>query len=420
MVHTKNRFIRDDFALVHGELTETRRKNETAALVDQVPVYWHKAKDFSIHDEDGNKWIDMTAGIFATNSGHANEKIKQAIQKQLDDDLLFAYQYEHKIRNQFVSKLVDMSPSYLEKAIILNTGSEATDICYKLMKIWAKKNNKKYIICFNGSYHGRGLGSALMCGSKTASDWSNVVDDDVVFLDFPYNEDDKFDSSLLPPKEEIAAFFLETYQGWGACMYPTEYIKELYHFARNVGALVCFDEVQAGFYRMEELYGYMTYGDFIEPDLISLGKGISSSLPVSAALGKKEIIDIDSTANLNGTHAGNTLCCAAALANLEFLTDESFQNTLPAKVECFERRSKKLMNYESVSKINCRGMVTGIIFKNTKTANKVVNNCILNGVLPVCTFRESIKLGPPLTITVDAIEEAFDVIEAAIEAAIEQ
>lgn len=420
MVHTKNRFIRDDFALVHGELTETRRKNETAALVDQVPVYWHKAKDFSIYDEDGNKWIDMTAGIFATNSGHANEKIKQAIQKQLDDDLLFTYQYEHKIRNQFVSKLIDMSPSYLEKAILLNTGSEATDICYKLMKIWAKKNNKKYIICFNGSYHGRVLGSALMCGSKGASDWSNVVDDDVVFLDFPYNEDDKFDPSLLPPKEEIAAFFLETYQGWGACMYPTEYIKELYHFARTIGALICFDEVQAGFYRMEELYGYMTYGDFIEPDLISLGKGISSSLPVSAVLGKKEIIDIDSTANLNGTHAGNTLCCAAGLANLEFLTDESFQNTLPAKVECFERRSKKLMNYESVSKINCRGMVTGIIFKNTKTANKVVNNCILNGVLPVCTFRESIKLGPPLTITVDAIEEAFDVIEAAIEAAIEQ
>jgi len=415
MVHTKNRFIRDDFALVHRELTETRRKNETAALVDQVPVYWHKAKDFSIYDEDGNKWIDMTAGIFATNSGHANEKIKQAIQKQLDDDLLFAYQYEHKIRNQFVSKLVDMSPPYLEKAILLNTGSEATDICYKLMKIWAKKNNKKYIICFNGSYHGRVLGSALMCGSKSASDWSNVVDDDVVFLDFPYNEDDKFDPSLLPPKEEIAAFFLETYQGWGACMYPTEYIKELYHFARNIGALVCFDEVQAGFYRMEKLYGYMTYGEFIEPDLVSLGKGISSSLPVSAVLGKKEIIDIDPAANLNGTHAGNTLCCAAGLANLEFLTEENFQSDLAAKVECFERRSKKLMDYETVSKINCRGMVTGIIFENTETANKVVEGCILNGVLPVCTFRESIKLGPPLTITVDAIEEAFDVIEAAIE-----
>jgi len=415
MVNTKYRNIKDSYKYEHGDLTRDRKKNETSALVDQVPVYWHKAKDFSIYDEDGNKWIDMTAGIFATNSGHANEKIKQAIQKQLDDDLLFAYQYDHKIRNQFVSKLLGMSPSYLEKSILLNTGSEATDICYKLMKIWAKKNNKKYIICFNGSYHGRVLGSALMCGSKGASDWSNVVDDDVVFLDFPYNEDDKFDPSLLPPKEEIAAFFLETYQGWGACMYPTEYIKELYHFARNIGALVCFDEVQAGFYRMEKLYGYMTYGEFIEPDLVSLGKGISSSLPVSAVLGKKEIIDIDPAANLNGTHAGNTLCCAAGLANLEFLTEENFQSDLAAKVECFERRSKKLMDYETVSKINCRGMVTGIIFENTETANKVVEGCILNGVLPVCTFRESIKLGPPLTITVDAIEEAFDVIEAAIE-----
>jgi len=136
---------------------------------------------------------------------------------------------------------------------------------------------------------------------------------------------------------------------------------------------------------------------------------------VSAVLGKKEIIDIDSTANLNGTHAGNTLCCAAALANLEFLTSEDFQDELVARVECFERRSKKLMDYESVSKINCRGMVAAIILKNTEIANKVVKNCVLNGVLPVCTFRESIKLGPPLTITVDAIEEAFDVIEAAIE-----
>ena len=416
MINTKYRIIKDSYKYSHGDLTRDRKKNETSALVDQVPVYWDKAKDFSIYDTNGNKWIDMTAGIFATNSGHANEEIKAAIQEQLDADLLFAYQYDHKVRNNFVSKLVKMSPEYLNKAIILSTGSEATDICYKLIKLWAKKNNKKYIICFNGSYHGRVLGSAFMCGSKAAATkWSNLVDDDIIFLDFPYDDDDKFDSSLLPPKDQSAAVFLETYQGWGACMYPPNYIKDLYHYARSAGALVCFDEVQAGFYRMGKLYGYTTYGDFIEPDLISLGKGLSSCLPVSAVLGREELINIDPTANLNGTHAGNTLCCAAALANLEFLTSEDFQDKLIARVECFERRSKRLAGYDSVSKINCKGMVTGIILKDTETANKVVKECVLNGVLPVCTFRESIKLGPPLTITVDAIEEAFDVIEAAIE-----
>ena len=87
---------------------------------------------------------------------------------------------------------------------------------------------------------------------------------------------------------------------------------------------------------------------------------------------------------------------------------------MPEKVEVFERRSKSLISYDKVTKINCRGMVTGIILQDTEVANNVVKQCVMNGVLPVCTFRESIKLGPPLTITVDAIEEAFDVIESAL------
>tara|TARA_R110000824_G_scaffold96174_1_gene230600 strand:+ start:334 stop:1602 length:1269 start_codon:yes stop_codon:yes gene_type:complete len=414
MVSTKNRYIKDDFVLVSGELTENRHKNEPLAVGDQVPVVWHKAKNFNVYDENGNKWIDMTAGIFAANAGHANDKIKEAIKMQLDADLLFAYQYETKIRDSFVNKLLDISPNYLNKVVLLNTGSEATDISYKLIKLWAKKNNKKYIICFNGSYHGRVLGSALLCGSKTATAWSNVVDDDVVFLDFPYDENDTFDPSVLPPKEEIAAFFLETYQGWGACMYPPKYMRDLYYFARENGALICFDEVQAGFYRMGKLFGYMTYGDYIKPDLITLGKGISSSLPISAVLGKSEIIDVDLDANLSGTHAGNAVCCAASLANLEFLTDKSFQDDLQPKIEYFEKRCKKLLEYDLVSKVNEKGMVAGIIFDSTESANKVVEHRLLNGVLPVCTFRESIKLGPPLTISIEALEEAFNVIEDAI------
>ena len=119
-----------------------------------------------------------------------------------------------------------------------------------------------------------------MCGSKVAATWSGIKDDDIVFIDFPYYVDDTFDPRMLPPKEQIAAFFLETYQGWGACMYPPEYMKSLYGFAREIGALVCFDEIQAGFYRMGDLFGFMTYGDFIEPDLMSRGKGIASCLPM--------------------------------------------------------------------------------------------------------------------------------------------
>ena len=197
-------------------------------------------------------------------------------------------------------------------------------------------------------------------------------------------------------------------------MYPDQYIQDLYSFARDNGALVCFDEVQSGFYRMGSLYGYMTYGQNIEPDLICLGKGISSSLPVAAVLGSEELIDVDLGANLSGTHSGNALCCAASLANLEYLTSADFQSDLKERVEVFESRSQKLLEFKSVTAINARGMVTGIILESVEIANNLVKDCILSGVLPVCTFRESIKLGPPLTITVDAINEAFDVIEESI------
>jgi len=414
MISTKHRNISDSYKLEYGALNHKRHALESRANEHQQPVEWHKAKDFYVIDKNENRWIDMTAGIFAANAGHANPAIKEAIKKQLDDDLLFAYQYITEIRHKFVKKLIDVSPSNFEKTVLVNTGSEATDIAYKLIKLWATKNKKKYIIVFEGSYHGRVLSSDLLCGSKDASKWSSVNDEDVVFIKFPYSDGTDFDPSVLPPADQIAAFFLETYQGWGACMYPQKYIQDLYKFARDNNSLVCFDEVQSGFYRMGTLYGYMTYGENIKPDLICLGKGISSSLPVGAVLGSKELIDIDLNANLSSTHGGNALCCAAALANLQFLTDEGFQRDFQERCKLFEKRSKDLLKYLPVTAVNTRGMVTGLIFESGEIATSIVKDCIVNGVLPVYTSRESIKLGPPLTITPDAIEEAFDVIESCI------
>jgi 4-aminobutyrate aminotransferase / (S)-3-amino-2-methylpropionate transaminase / 5-aminovalerate transaminase len=414
MINTKHRNIVDGYELKTGVLSKKRHETESLANKHQQPVVWHKAQDFSVSDKAGNTWIDMTAGIFTANAGHSNPVIKEAIKRQLDSDMLFAYQYVTEIRQQFVDKLVAISPPNFEKAVLVNTGSESSDIAYTLIKLWAKKNNKKYIVVFEGSYHGRVLSSSLLCGLKDDTSWSGVNDEDVVFIKFPYLEDDAFDPSHLPPADQIAAFFLETYQGWGACMYPQKYIQDLYKFARENNSLVCFDEVQSGFYRMGSLYGYMTYGENIKPDLICLGKGISSSLPVAAVLASKELVDIDLNANLSSTHGGNALCCAAALANLQFLTDKEFQIDFRERCKIFEKRSRDLLQLATVIGVNTRGMVTGLIFESAAAASSIVKDCIANGVLPVYTSRESIKLGPPLTITSDAIEEAFDVIESCI------
>ena len=164
---------------------------------------------------------------------------------------------------------------------------------------------------------------------------------------------------------------------------------------------------------MGELYGYMTYGDY-KPDMITLGKGLTSSLPLSAVLSTKEIIDVDSSANLSSTHAGNAVCCAAGLANINFLTSDEFHKDFQERVELFERLNKELEQEEGVEVVNVKGMVSAIIVKDGEMGNYVTENCIKNGVLTVWTKRESIKLGPPLTISKSAIIEAMEVIKGFI------
>jgi len=409
VTNTKHRFIKNDFKMKEDLSNNNPSEYESTNIRTQLPIIWDKAKDFYVFDENGNKWIDLTSGIFVSNSGHSNPKINEAIKNQLDSDLCFSFFYPTKIRQELGKRLIEISPKHFEKVVLLNTGSEATDIAYKIIKTWAKKSNKKYIITFEGSYHGRVLSSDLICGDSKSSEWSNVVDDDVIFLKFPYDLDTKFDPRLLPPSDQIAAFFLETYQGWGAWMYPQDYIKDLYDFARKSGALVCFDEIQSGFYRMGTLYGYMIYGDYLKPDIICTGKAISAPLPMSAVISTKDLID--NTEKLGGTHAGNPLCCAAALANIDFFEDQNFQNELSEKVKIFEKRLKSLKRYDSINTVNVKGLVAAIIFHNPDDATKVILNCVNEGVMPMNTWSTSIKIGPPLTITIEALNEAIDVIE---------
>tara|TARA_B100001778_G_C18577036_1_gene625515 strand:- start:682 stop:1833 length:1152 start_codon:yes stop_codon:yes gene_type:complete len=373
-----------------------------------MPIKWKEAKNFYVFDDKGNRWIDMTSGIFVTNAGHANPYINDAMKQQIDSNLVFAYQYNTDIRNKFIEKLLEISPSHFDKVTLLNSGSEATDAAYRLIKLWGKKNKKKYIVVFTGNYHGRVLGSELIGGTSKSTDWSNIKDSEIWFLPFP-KKGDKLKLKDLPPLNKIASFFLETYQGWGAWMYPKEYIDKIYKICKENKILFCFDEVQSGFYRMGELYGYMTYGDY-KPDIVTLGKGLTSSLPLSAVLSTKEIIDLEPSANLSSTHAGNAVCCAAGLANLEYLTDDLFQTNLKKKVKLFEKLNKELEQEEGVEVVNVKGMVSAIIVKDSDMGNYVAENCLKNGVLTVWTKRESIKLGPPLTISESAIIESMGVI----------
>jgi len=411
-VRTKLRRVEPNFSLAHNALYERIRKHEPRST-NKIPLTWHKAKGFLVSDDRGNTWIDLTSGIFVANAGHANPEIKQAILKQLNTNLLFAYNYPTHAKERFEAALLRRSPKHLNTVALLNSGSEAMALAYKLIKVYGKKVGKKYIITFKGSYHGRGLSNDMISGNKEKAAWSVVKDDSIVFLDFPYDPKTPFDTKKLPPAKKIAGFVIETFQGWGAWFYPKPFIRDLAALAKKSGALVCFDEMQSGFYRLGPLYGYQTYGA-IKPDILALGKGISSSLPIAAILARRALFDTAARADLYGTHSGNPVSCAAALANLGFLSSAQEIARRKKTIPVFEREIRSLERFPQIECVNVRGLVAGIIFKKATEATAVVLECIRRGVLPVCTNRESIKIGPPLTITAIAIREAIGVIRSVL------
>ena len=407
-IRTALRCIEAGFSLAHNALYERIKKHEPRST-NKISLTWHSAKNFSVSDDRGNRWIDLTSGIFVANAGHANPKIKQAILKQLNANLLFAYNYPTHSKEQFEAALLRRSPKHLNTIALLNSGSEAMELAYKLIKVYGKRTGKKYIVTFKGNYHGRGLSNDIISGNKEKAGWSGVKDDRVVFLDFPYNPETHFNPEKLPPAKKIAGFIIETFQGWGAWFYPRTFINTLAKFAKKNGALVCFDEMQAGFYRLGPLYGDQTYGA-MKPDILALGKGISSSLPIAGILARGALFNTTARADLYGTHSGNPVSCAAALASLEFLSSSKETARRKKTIPLFERELKSLEKFPQIKCVNVRGLVAGIIFKETAEATEVVLECIRRGVLPVCTNRESIKIGPPLTITASAIREAIGVI----------
>lgn len=407
---TKYRSIKSGFKLKKTPLFNWLDAHEPVSAHNTIPLTWARAKNFSVWDGSGNKFIDFTSGIFVANAGHNNPHIARAVKKQVDDGLLFAYNYPTSIKEKFERTLLSLAPKHFNAMALQNSGSEAMQLVYKILKLYGNKTGKRYIVTFTGNYHGRGLSNDFISGNKEKASWSRVVDKDIVFLDFPYSASTEFDSSLLPPPDKIAGFILETFQGWGLWMYPKPFLTNLVTFARKHGALICFDDMQAGFYRMGPLFGYMSYGNDIKPDILALGKGISSSLPLGAVLSRKELFDIDPKADMYGTHSGNAVVLAAALANIKFLSSSAEIARRKKTTSVFEKEMKSLSAYPFIKQVNVHGLVGALIFERKEDATKAVVHCIERGVLPVCTNRESVKFGPPLTITPDAIREAFTVV----------
>lgn len=279
----------------------------------------------------------------------------------------------------------------------------------------------------------------MLKGDLRQSAWIGYRDPNMHHLPFPYpwtakksleseydwREHFREDMEQLKAKglnfDDIAGFMIESYLGWGAIFYPGAYIKALVDFAKENDCLVTFDEIQGGFGRTGKLFVYQHYD--VEPDLLCLGKALSGSLPLSAVIGSQKIMDLPEFGSMSSTHSANPLCCAAGLANLEAIESGNLVEESARKGGILHRQLNALKEKypDRISYIFGKGLLAGIILNDPKTgkldgffASRVCEKSMQKGLLLVHTGRESIKIGPPLTIPDDALEEGLDVLNEAI------
>ncbi|MBL9142560.1 MAG: aspartate aminotransferase family protein [Verrucomicrobiaceae bacterium] len=419
---------------------EKLRKLEPTSMRGMPQIVWDRAEDIQIYDKHGNMWLDWSSGVLVTNAGHGVKEVRQAIIDQVNSGLLHNYVFPSEERAELAELLISVAPEGLEKVFLLTTGSEATECAIKLARTHGIKiggNRKIGIIGYTRGFHGRTLGSQQAGGMAGQKNW--IVNEDPRILNAPFpdgywTEDTSFDTflKLLADKgltgADIAGVMMETYQGVGPDFAPTDYVKKLRAWCDENDVVLVFDEVQAGFGRTGKFWAFEHYG--VTPDIICCGKGISSSLPLSAVIGREALMDQYGPGAMTSTHTGNPVCCAAAVAAIQKLLREKMTENAAALGPVLLEGLKKIQAKHPtvIGNVSATGLVGGMqtVKPGTKDpdhdlAHRIIELCVQRGLLlfaPVGAWGQTVKISPPLSIPREALEEGITVLAQATDDAV--
>jgi 4-aminobutyrate aminotransferase / (S)-3-amino-2-methylpropionate transaminase / 5-aminovalerate transaminase len=419
---------------------ERLRKFEPVSMRGQPPLVWERAEDIFVFDNYGNRWLDWSSGVLVTNAGHGAPEIRQAIVDQVNSGLLHSYVFPNEERAALVECLANAAPEGLKKVFLLTTGSEATECAIKLSRAHGIKvggNRKIGIIGWERGFHGRTLGAQQAGGMAGQKSWIVNEDPAIITAPFPdgyWQTDTRFETFLATLEtrgmkpENVAGVIMETYQGVGPDFAPVEFVRQLSDWCRKHDIVLTFDEVQAGFGRTGKFWAFEHYG--VTPDLICCGKGISSSLPISAVIGRESIMDQFAPGSMTSTHTGNPVCCAAALASVNKILRENLtQNAANLEPVLLDGlKAIQTRHPDVIGHVTARGLVGGMqtVKRGKKEpdhdlAHSIIERCFHKGLLlfaPVGAWGQTVKISPPLTVPLEALREAIGVLAEATDEAV--
>lgn len=415
-------------------------KFEPRSMSGQPPIVWERAEGFHVYDRYGNKWLDWSSGVLVTNAGHSHPEVRAAVIDQAESGLLHSYCFPNEERAELVELLTGLAPEGLDKCFLLTTGSETTECALKLARSWGQRTGgpeKIGIISFQQGFHGRTMGAQQMGTLGGGNQWIRHLDPAIYPVPFPdgYRVTDTSFESFLRALDErgitgdkIAGVITETYQGVGPDFLPVEYAQQLRKWCDDNGVVLIFDEVQAGFGRCGTFWGFEHYG--VVPDLITCGKGITSSLPLGAVLGRREIMDQYDPGTMTSTHSGNPVCCRAAVASVKAILNEKMTENAARMEEVLMPGLYSIQEKhpDVVGCVRGKGLVAGLqmVKPGTKDpdhdlAHRIIEKAFQRGLLffaPVGVGGGCVKISPPLSITEEALRDGLSALAEACDEAI--
>ena len=403
------------------------------------PLVVESAHGSVVTDVDGNRFIDFSSGIAVLGTGSTHPKVVAAAKRQLDKFIHFSYTdfyYENLVT--LAEKLCELAPGAGEKKVYWgNSGAEANEAAMKLARNYTKR---PLFLAHSGAFHGRTMGALSLTASKPIQrKGAFPMVPEVVHFPFPYCYRcpwkqtfpecdyycvDYFKEQYLEkfvPVEDLAAYFFEPFQGEGGYVIPPpQYFKRM-GFLRKEGVLSVADEVQTGIGRSGKFFAVEHFG--LEPDIISVAKGLASGFPLGGIVASAEIMDSWVPGQHASTFGANPVAVEAALATLEVISSEKLvENAVKMGRVAMRRLEEMKEKYEVVGNVRGKGLFIGVeVVKNKKSkergvreAEAIVRACFKDGLILILAGSNTLRVVPPLNIAREELEEGLDVMEGAI------
>jgi 4-aminobutyrate aminotransferase/(S)-3-amino-2-methylpropionate transaminase len=397
-----------------------------------APIFVERGTGATVTDVDGNVLLDFSGGLGSLNLGHSNAKVIEAVTKQTQKFLHTCFhiaQYEPYIA--LAEKLNAITPGvFAKKTLLVNSGAEAVENAVKIARYYTKR---PAVVTFEHGFAGRTLLAMSLTSKVMPYKFGfGPFAPEIYRLPYPYEYRSELDAegmiaqmheffqTHVDPKQ-VACVVMELVLGEGGFVVaPQKYVQALARFCRDNGILFIADEIQTGFARTGKMFATEHYG--FEPDLITTAKSLAGGLPVSAVIGRAEMMDSVHVGGLGGTYGGNPVACAAALATI----DEMQRLSLPARAEKIgEKLRGKALEWQKkhpmIGDVRGLGAMVAIEFvkdRKTKEPAKefnvdLVKRCVEHGVILIYagTHSNCLRYLVPLVITDEQLDEGLGVIE---------